>query len=80
MPSMEYVCRLSDQTLLIPSQSYCTYTAYGETGDDPDIDPIYPDPQPGGYKGKFYCSNKVGQPMLTSIQDNCNAVYTSRPM
>jgi tripeptidyl-peptidase-1 len=34
------------------SKSYCTYTAYGETGDDPNIDPVYPDPQAGGYKGK----------------------------
>jgi len=33
------------------SKSYCNYTAYGETGDDPSIDPIYPDPAPGGYKG-----------------------------
>ena len=35
--------------------SYCTYSAYGETGDDPSIDPIYPDPAPGGYKGKLQC-------------------------
>jgi tripeptidyl-peptidase I len=35
--------------------SYCTYSAYGETGDDPNIDPIYPDPAPGGYKGKLQC-------------------------
>ncbi|KAL9113211.1 MAG: hypothetical protein Q9227_002546 [Pyrenula ochraceoflavens] len=30
--------------------SYCTYSAYGETGNDP-IDPVYPDPMPGGYNG-----------------------------
>ncbi|PYH32008.1 S53 family peptidase [Aspergillus neoniger CBS 115656] len=35
--------------------SYCTYSAYGETGDDPSIDPVYPDPRPGGYKGKLQC-------------------------
>ncbi|KAN0112550.1 subtilisin-like protein [Hyaloscypha variabilis] len=35
--------------------SYCTYSAYGETGNDPSIDPIYPDPAPGGYKGKLQC-------------------------
>lgn len=23
-------------------QSYCTYSAFGETGNDPDIDPVYP--------------------------------------
>lgn len=35
--------------------SYCTYSAYGETGDDPNLDPIYPDPAPGGYKGQLQC-------------------------
>ncbi|KAJ5889925.1 subtilisin-like protein [Penicillium tannophilum] len=35
--------------------SYCTYTAYGETGDDPSIDAVYPDPAAGGYKGKLQC-------------------------
>ncbi|CAI7565483.1 unnamed protein product [Penicillium glandicola] len=35
--------------------SYCTYSAYGETGDDPDIDAVYPDPRAGGYKGKLQC-------------------------
>ena len=35
--------------------SYCTYSAYGETGDAPDIDPTYPDPAPGGYKGTLQC-------------------------
>ncbi|KUJ11542.1 subtilisin-like protein [Mollisia scopiformis] len=35
--------------------SYCTYTADGETGDDPAIDPLYPDPAPGGYKGTLEC-------------------------
>ncbi|MCJ1323789.1 hypothetical protein MMC10_000450 [Thelotrema lepadinum] len=34
--------------------SYCTYTAYNETGDSP-IDPQYPDPRPGGYKGQLQC-------------------------
>ncbi|EHK44450.1 uncharacterized protein TrAtP1_008994 [Trichoderma atroviride] len=24
--------------------SYCTYSAFGETGNDPDIDPVYPNP------------------------------------
>lgn len=35
--------------------SYCTYTAYGETGDDPNVDPTYPDPAEGGYKGHTAC-------------------------
>lgn len=35
--------------------SYCTYTAYGETGNAPGIDPTYPDTQPGGYNGTLQC-------------------------
>ena len=35
--------------------SYCTYSAFGETGDDPKLDPKYPDPTPNGYKGKLQC-------------------------
>ncbi|KAF4963087.1 hypothetical protein F66182_18143, partial [Fusarium sp. NRRL 66182] len=35
--------------------SYCTYSAYGETGDDPSIDPVYPDTREGGYKGQLQC-------------------------
>ncbi|ORY58836.1 putative protease S8 tripeptidyl peptidase I [Pseudomassariella vexata] len=35
--------------------SYCTYSAYGETGDAPGIDPTYPDPSPGGYNGTLQC-------------------------
>ncbi|KAH6681702.1 peptidase S8/S53 domain-containing protein [Halenospora varia] len=35
--------------------SYCTYSAYGETGNDPNIDPVYPDPTAGGYKGQLQC-------------------------
>lgn len=38
--------------------SYCTYSAYGETGDckvEACLDPAYPDPNPGGYKGKLQC-------------------------
>jgi len=27
--------------------SYCTF----EGGDDPSVDPVYPDPQPGGFQG-----------------------------
>lgn len=35
--------------------SYCNYTAYGITGDSPKIDPVYPDPHAGGYKGQLQC-------------------------
>jgi tripeptidyl-peptidase-1 len=35
--------------------SYCTYTAYGITGDTPGVDSVYPDPAPGGYKGALQC-------------------------
>lgn len=34
--------------------SYCTYTAFNETGNSP-LDPPYPDPQSGGYKGSLEC-------------------------
>ena len=35
--------------------SYCTYSAFGESGDDPVLDPTYPDTLPGGYKGQLQC-------------------------
>ena len=38
--------------------SYCTYSAYGETGDCTEeacLDPAYPDLNPGGYKGALEC-------------------------
>ena len=34
--------------------SYCTFSADGETGNSP-LDPPYPDPQTGGYKGALEC-------------------------
>ena len=34
--------------------SYCSYSAFGETGNSP-LDPPYPDPAAGGYKGKLQC-------------------------
>ena len=34
--------------------SYCTYSAFGETGNS-SLDPPYPDPAPGGYKGNLQC-------------------------
>ena len=34
--------------------SYCSYSAFGETGNS-NLDPPYPDPQAGGYKGSLQC-------------------------
>ena len=34
--------------------SYCTYSAFGETG-NAAIDPVYPDPNPTGYQGQLQC-------------------------
>lgn len=34
--------------------SYCTYSAFGQTG-DASIDPKYPNPNPAGYQGKTQC-------------------------
>lgn len=35
--------------------SYCSYSAFGVTGDSPSIDPQYPDPAEGGYKSQRQC-------------------------
>ncbi|KAF1979797.1 subtilisin-like protein [Bimuria novae-zelandiae CBS 107.79] len=35
--------------------SYCNYEAYGEKGDNPDYDPVYPNERDGGYKGERMC-------------------------
>ena len=35
--------------------SYCNYSAYGETGNYPGVDPTYPDPNPAGYEGQLQC-------------------------
>ena len=35
--------------------SFCTYSSYGQTGDNSTMDPTYPDPRPGGYKGQLKC-------------------------
>ncbi|KAL9051920.1 MAG: hypothetical protein Q9162_005704 [Coniocarpon cinnabarinum] len=44
--------------------SYCTYSAYGETGDS-SIDPQYPDPAPGGYKGELQCGIYKPTPVIS---------------
>ena len=45
--------------------SYCTYTAFNETGNDPGLDPIYPDPNPGGYKGPLQCGVYTPTPVIS---------------
>ncbi|KAF3014047.1 hypothetical protein E8E14_011471 [Neopestalotiopsis sp. 37M] len=35
--------------------SYCTYSAFNETGDLPNWDPTYPDSGPDGYNGTLQC-------------------------
>lgn len=35
--------------------SYCSYTSDGITGNSPGLDPQYPNPAPGGYKGQLQC-------------------------
>ena len=35
--------------------SYCNYTAFGEKAGNSAIDPVYPNPQAGGYKGQLQC-------------------------
>ncbi|KAI1868901.1 hypothetical protein JX265_006880 [Neoarthrinium moseri] len=41
--------------------SYCTYSAYNETGDLPGVDPTYPDPGPDGYNGTLQCAYQKRQ-------------------
>ncbi|KAF2725604.1 subtilisin-like protein [Polychaeton citri CBS 116435] len=35
--------------------SYCTYSAFGETGNEPNLDPTFPSNATGGYKGQLQC-------------------------
>lgn len=44
--------------------SYCSYSAYGETGNSP-IDPPYPNPGPGGYKGQLMCGVYKPTPVIS---------------
>ena len=63
--------------------SYCTYSAYGETGDAKGIDPTYPDPRNGtysdhgklGYKGKLQCG--VFRP--TNVISSSYGVFEALP-
>ncbi|TGO32531.1 hypothetical protein BHYA_0309g00090 [Botrytis hyacinthi] len=62
--------------------SYCSYSAYGETGDDPSIDPVYPDPQPGGYNGTRQCGifkpTKVISASYGQAEADLPIAYTKR--
>ena len=35
--------------------SYCAYVAFNETGNDPKLDPKYPDSRPHGYRDRLQC-------------------------
>ena len=35
--------------------SYCSFSAFGETGNDPKIDPKYPDEHKGGWHHPLQC-------------------------
>jgi tripeptidyl-peptidase-1 len=38
--------------------SFCTYSAFGQKGNNNSVDPVYPDvhaPEPEGYKGPLQC-------------------------
>ncbi|TAQ90266.1 hypothetical protein B7494_g1422 [Chlorociboria aeruginascens] len=39
--------------------SYCTFSAYNETGNDPYLDQVYPDPLIGGWAGQLMCGTYV---------------------
>lgn len=41
-------------SLTIP-QSYCSFSAYNESGNDQYLDQEYPDPNIGGYEGPLMC-------------------------
>ena len=47
--------------------SYCNYTAFNQTGNDPVLDPIYPNPSDvsGAYKGQLMCGKYIPTPVIT---------------
>ncbi|KAH8700375.1 putative protease S8 tripeptidyl peptidase I [Talaromyces proteolyticus] len=58
--------------------SYCSYSAYGITGDSPGIDASYPDSLPGGYKGKLECGT-YELTRVVSISYGEAEVYLPKP-
>lgn len=39
--------------------SYCTFSAYNLTGNDPSLDPKYPNPAIGGWRGNLECGTRI---------------------
>lgn len=62
--------------------SYCDYSAYGETGDNPDWDAVYPHDVEGGYKGARQCGVYTPAKVITAsygeAEANFPAAYTRR--
>lgn len=62
--------------------SYCSYTAYGITGDSLSIDAVYPDPLAGGYKGKLECGVYTLTPVVSisygEAEDDLPKPYVER--
>lgn len=62
--------------------SYCNYTAYGETGDNPKYDAVYPHDVPGGYKGARQCGVYTPAKVITAsygeAEANFPAAYVKR--
>lgn len=53
--------------------SYCTYSAYGITGDSPGIDATYPDPNPAGYQGHLQCGVYTPTLVISGSYDEAEA-------
>ncbi|RAO73388.1 uncharacterized protein BHQ10_009400 [Talaromyces amestolkiae] len=58
--------------------SYCTYSAYGETGNDPSIDPVYPDPQEGQLQCGVYKPTNVISASYGQAEIDLPAKYVER--
>lgn len=55
MPWTEYVLSPFENVNSDIKQSYCSFSAYNETGNDPNLDQEYPDPLLGGWQGQLMC-------------------------
>jgi tripeptidyl-peptidase-1 len=62
--------------------SYCNYTAFGITGNTPSLDPVYPDPLTGGFKGNLECGTykltRVVSISYGEAEDDLPKAYTER--
>lgn len=61
-----YAVGFGDTFLDALDGSFCTYSAFGQKGNNNTVDPIYPDPHTGGYKGPLQCG-KYEPPNVISI-------------